>query len=122
MEKEPQPQYVVEEMQLEDIEAATAMRLKSWLDTYPNDELGISREWVEQRNAAQQSEAKIESRRQRFIDGKAGGTFNAWVAKGAEGRIIGSTTPYIDEDDTRHIGSLYVDKEWHGTGIAHQLM
>ena len=122
MELERAPRFTIEEMKPEDIEAATAMRLASWLDTYVNDEAGVTREWVEARNCAQQLPEKQESRRQRFIDGKANGTFNGWVAKGANGDIIGSTTPFIDDDGARHLGSLYVDRQWHGAGVGHQLM
>lgn len=74
---EPTPQFTVSEMQLDEIEDATEMRLESWCDTYINDEAGA---------------------------------------------IIGSTTPYVDEEGVQHLGSLYVDKKWHGKGVAHQLM
>lgn len=122
MEKESVSSYTITEMQPEDIEAATQMRLQSWIDTYVNEEHGISREWVEKRNRAQLSNEKVKLRLERLLMGRAQGTFNAWVAKGVEGDIIGSTTPFIDEDGTRHLGSLYVDKAYHGTGVAHELM
>lgn len=122
IEKEPQPHFTVTEMSVDDIEPATEMRLQSWLDTYVNDDAGVSREWIEQRNALQMSPEKRQSRRERFLKGKAGGTFNAWVAKDAAGKVIGSTTPFIDEDGRQRVGSIYVDKEYLGKGISNELM
>lgn len=122
MEREPKPKFYIEEMQAGDIEAATSMRHESWLDTYVNEAAGVTREWIEARNNLQQSEQKVTSRHDRFIRGKAEGSLAAWVAKDEEGTIIGSTTCHIDEDGNQHLGSLYVDKHWHGKGIADQLM
>jgi GNAT superfamily N-acetyltransferase len=122
MEREPKLKFTIEEMQPEDIESATEMRLQSWLDTYVNDDLDVTREWIEERNEAQLSGQKAESRRQRFLAGKEAGTFMAWVVHDDDGEVIGSTTPFIDEAGVQHVGSLYVDKRWHGTGVASQLM
>lgn len=122
MEKEPNLRYTIEEMQPNDIEAATLMRLQSWLDTYVNEDAGVTREWVEERNKQQLSEGKIKSRLERFTKGKAEGTFAAWVVKDADGTIIGSTTSFVSEDGTQRLGSLYVDKGWYGSGVANELM
>ena len=56
MERELVPKWTIEEMALGDVESATEMRLKSWLDTYINDDLGVTREWIEQGNGFQLSE------------------------------------------------------------------
>jgi GNAT superfamily N-acetyltransferase len=122
MERESQPKFTIDAMQPDEIEEATAMRLQSWLDTYVNDDVGVTREWIESRNFWQQSPERQASRRERFLRGVDRGTFAAWVARDNEGRIIGSTTPSIDENGTQHVGSLYVDKKWHGTGVGAALM
>jgi RimJ/RimL family protein N-acetyltransferase len=122
MEKEPHPKFIIEAMQPEDIEEATAMRLRSWLDTYVNEEAGVTREWIESRNYWQQSPERQASRRERFLKGVNDGTFAAWIARDAEGKIIGSTTPSVDPDGTQHVGALYVDKGWHGTSVGAALM
>jgi GNAT superfamily N-acetyltransferase len=121
-EAERVPHFTVEEMQPDDIEEATAMRLRSWIDTYVNDEAGVTHEWIMQRNYLQAQPEKQQSRHERFLRGKQNGTFNAWVVRDSSGRIIGSTTPFIDEQGVQHVGSLYVDKNWHGTGVASELM
>lgn len=110
--------YTITPMQLEDIEPATHMRLASWLDTYVNNELGVTREWIEARNRQQLSPEKVKARKERFSSSH----HTAWVAKDENGVIIGSTTPYIDDNGIQHLGSLYVDKTWHGKGVASELM
>lgn len=122
MEREQSPNYAVEDMKVADIKAVTAMRLQSWLDTYVNDGAGVTREWIEARNREQQSLERHNSRQERFLEGKEKGTFNGWVARNQNNEIIGSTTPFIDDDGVRHLGSLYVAKEWHGTGVSKALM
>lgn len=122
MEREQTPLFVIDEMKPEDIEEATKMRLDSWLDTYQNDEFGISREWITRRNQEQLTPKRMESRLQRFHEGKTNGTFNGWVARDSSERIIGSTTPFIEDDGSQRVGSIYVDKNWHSTGVGSALM
>lgn len=122
IEKEPRPKFTITEMAVDDIEPATEMRLQSWLDTYVNEEAGITREWVERRNIEQLSPEKVKSRHDRFLKGKTDGTFNAWVAKDASGKIIGSTTPCVDSEGRQRVGSIYVDKDWLGEGVGGSLM
>lgn len=119
---EPTPDFTITEMTIDDIEPATEMRLQSWLDTYVNESSGVTREWIEERNREAKSLDRQESRVKRFIQAKKDGTFNAWVAKDTQGDIIGSTTPFVDDEGRQHLGSLYVDKKWHGKGVASQLM
>lgn len=118
MEKEPQSQITVEEISPETIDDANRMRLASWLDTYVNDDLGITREWIEERNKDQMSDEKRKARLERLNNPNVAG----WVAKDTDGKVIGVTTPYIDDDGMQHVGSLYVDKEWHGKGVGGRLL
>lgn len=108
--------FTIERMQPDDIEAATEMRLQSWLDTYPNEEAGVTREWVEARNEKQRTLEAMERRRRQMEEFGAG-----WVAR-VNGEIVGMTTPYKDQYGIQHVGSLYVAKEQHGTGIGAALM
>lgn len=98
-EKEPQSMFNVAVMSLDDTEAVTKLRTDSWLDTYINEAVGVTREWIEERNKTQLT-----------------------PEHDAADNIIGVTTPYRDEDGTQHVGSLYVNKEWHGKGVAAALM
>jgi len=94
------------------------MRMASWLDTYVNDELGITREWIETHSAEQMSDERRQRRLKKLSDPNCAG----WVATDESGKVIGVTTPFIDNKGIQHIGSLYVDKNWHGRGIAGRLM
>lgn len=114
--------YTIYEMTVEYLDAATLMRLESWLDTYVNDDAGVTKQWIEERNKRQVSKEVSDARRERFLNGKREGKMNAWVAKDENGVIIGATTPYIDNNGVQRLGSLYVEKSWHGSGVAGALM
>ena len=122
MEKERVPQFTIAEMTVDMIDEVTDMRLESWLDTYVNDNLGVTREWIETRNIQQRSTKRRQARLEQFTSGEAAGAAKAWVALDDTGKIIGATTPFVDDDGHQHIGSLYVDKAWHGKGVGGQLM
>lgn len=112
------PQFTIDKLTIDDLDEATEMRLRSWIDTYPNEEFGVSKEWVEERNKQQMSDVKRAQRRERFTTANTIG----WVGRDENGKIIAATTPYVDDDGIQHLGSLYVDKNWHGTGLAAVLM
>lgn len=105
-------------MKADDIEPAILVLSKSWLDTYVNEALGVTREWIEARNQMQQSADRVEARRERFKDANTAG----WIARDEAGSIIGVTMPYRDDKGVQHIGALYVDKNWHGKGVGGGLM
>lgn len=118
MKKEPHKPYVIKEMQAEDVEPATRMRYDAWLDTYVNEEYGVTEDWIKERMQKRASPEIV----QRVIDALKSPDRAGWVAKNAEGEVIGAAMPLREEDDTQHVGSLYVDKRYHGTGLGHDLM
>lgn len=109
-------QWTIERMTPDDVVSANKMWQQSWRDTYPNEAAGVSAEWVEQNIAKASTPEKIEQRRRRIAESEF------YVAKDAAGKVIGLTTPWADDDGTQHVGSLYVDKQYHGSGVADQLM
>lgn len=111
-------QFTIKEMQAEDVAPATEMRLQSWLDTYVNEELGVTREWIKERNEVQRSPERTLQRMQRFVNGKQTGECNGWVTLDSNGKVIGETTAWVDDAGVQHVGSLYVDKTWHGKGVG----
>jgi GNAT superfamily N-acetyltransferase len=110
-------QYTIEQSNEQDLDEANEVRLQSWIDTYPNEELGITEEWVEARNQDQRSPEKHQARLERLSNPDCAG----WNAKDVEGKVIGVCSVYIDETGVQHLGSLYVAKEWHGKGVADAL-
>ena len=118
MKDQPTPQFTIEEMRPEDFVAANEIRLRSWIDTYVNDELGVTADWVESRNKDQRSMEAVEHRRQLMEN-----TVSAqWVAKDALGKVVGVTGPYVTNSGVQRVGSLYVDKRFHGHGVGAALI
>jgi RimJ/RimL family protein N-acetyltransferase len=117
MEKEPQ-NYTIRDMKLGDGEEVHELLRQLHHDTYVNEDLGVTAERVDERF----SKTTPEQRRVR-LEARMSDTNNArWVAEDASGKIIGFVGPRIEDDGTRRIGALYVDKDWHGKGIAQELM
>lgn len=112
------PSFTIEEMTLDTVEQATKMRLESWIETYTNDDAGVTREWIEARNERQLAPEKVAERKKRLENPNGA----RWVAKDVNGNVIGAATPYTDSDGIQHVGSLYVDKSWHGKGVGGALM
>ena len=113
-----QPQFTITELTADTIDAGNRMRLASWLDTYVNEGSGVTREWIEARNKNQMSDEIRAKRLERLADPNCAG----WVAVDQAGAVVGMATPYIDDRGHQHVGSLYVDKAWHGKGVGGALM
>jgi RimJ/RimL family protein N-acetyltransferase len=104
-----------------DAEAIVAMHDQSWLDTYPNDTAGVSREWVKERIGKWQNPEKIEARRELIRRSGQGKATIYRIAEDEYGKVVGLISPYRDEK-TQRVGAIYVDKQYHGTGLAQKLM
>ena len=117
-----QPQFMIEELRPEDVGAITSLRYESHLDTYVNEELGVTREWLQERNKRYQTTEHIHAWREVSQAGRANGMSAAWVARSVDGTIVGFATPFIQPDGTRRVGSIYVAKTWQGKGVGNALM
>lgn len=122
VEYEPKSRFIIQTMEAEDIDLASEMRKQSWIDTYVNSKEGITKEWIEDLFKSKLDPATHDARTERFEAAKQKGTLNAWVAKDVNGAIIGSTTPFLEASGRQRVGSIYVDKKWHGSGVGSQLM
>lgn len=119
-EKEPVPNYTVSEMTPEDTKAVTLMRYETWLDTYVNDELGVTREWIEDRFTERLTDEADDNFKKSVINKKDSENF--LVAKDTAGKVIGAATAHINNDGTQELDTLYTLKQWHGTGVGDDLM
>ena len=81
-----QQQFTITELTANTIDAGNRMRLASWLDTYVNDELGITREWIQERNKNQMSDDIRAKRLERLSDPNCAG----WVALDADDNVSNS--------------------------------
>lgn len=105
----------------DDGQAILAMHAQSWLDTYPNEAVGVSREWVENRVGAWDSPERVTSRIEKIKQARHDPDLMYRIAKDDEGRVVGLIMPFRDEVAQR-VGAIYVDKAYYGTGLARELM
>ncbi|HEU5121414.1 MAG TPA: GNAT family N-acetyltransferase [Candidatus Saccharimonadales bacterium] len=113
--------FTITSPSLAEVEELNAMWTQSWLDTYPNEEFGVPYEWVSEKISRQTTPEGIEKRKKQ-IQAAAGNPDVLWrIAKDKSGKIIGVAAPHRDENVQR-LGALYVDKKYHGSGVAQALM
>ncbi len=117
-----QPQFTIEDLRLDDVEEMTVLRYELYDDTYVNEGLGVTREWLQERNKDKRSPEHTQAWRKVYTEGKANGTARAWVARSSGGKMIGFATPFVESGGAQRVGSIYVAKSWQGTGVAGALM
>ncbi|MBI4032629.1 GNAT family N-acetyltransferase [Candidatus Berkelbacteria bacterium] len=110
---------IVEVARPEDAEEMVHVHNQSWLETYPNEEHGISEEDIRHRLAAK-AEGKVE-RYRKMIETQRDSDHAAFVAR-QNGTTVGIALPYVEGDGRRRLGALYVLKRAHGTGAGSQLL
>ena len=111
--------FTVSRMSKEDVLEAKHLIALSWLETYEYDQLGVTKDFIEKRNADSLKEEAIKRTTDRLdYSGVA-----SWVAKDEKGKVIGAAIQYVAEKDGRqHIMALYIDKNYHGKGVAGAIM
>lgn len=112
--------YIISQPQIEDAEALTAMHGESWLDTYPNDEHGVSREFIQEEVDGRGSKEGIEKRRRYIKESYTNPDYFFRIAKNSEGKVVGFIDGRKGEEDNELCG-LYIAKSEYGTGLAKQL-
>jgi ribosomal protein S18 acetylase RimI-like enzyme len=115
------PRYTIRDATEADVPAILAMHAQSWLDTYPNEAAGITREWVKEKLGHWSSEENIEKRRDVIRKCKDNPDALYRVAVSDRDEIIGMIAPFRNETVQR-VGAIYVAKEYHGSGLAQALM
>jgi len=89
---------------------------KTWLDTYPNEELGITKEDIHDKFNKNDDEY-FEKKRQEIINLPENATYI--IAKNNE-KVIG-TLVSITREDFNEIKAVYVLPEYQGNGIGYSL-
>jgi len=116
-----QREYNIRDARESDTETIMRMHAASWLDTYPNETQGVSREWVEERTGKWASQEKLASRRERIVQSLTDPNFMYKIAVSSDNTVIGFACPVRDKESQR-VGGLYVDKAWQGKGVGGALM
>lgn len=121
MEHEPVQRFEIREATLADAEATRRMQAESWLATYPSDEHGISRRyiqaytdaWLTPEALAQTNQymTKVLEDRERFYR----------VAEDSAG-IAGFIHVTPKDDGTKELSAIYTRPDTLGSGLGRQLM
>jgi ribosomal protein S18 acetylase RimI-like enzyme len=109
-----QPSIEILDATPEDVEGILDVQKETWLATYPNEELGITKEEIESRFANTQE--RIE--RWNKILEQQGENSHTWVAKESQ-NVIGFSSANRKEE--HRLQAIYVSPEYHGKGVGRQL-
>lgn len=97
------------------------LQARSWLATYPSEENGVSREWVEERTSSWLTPEKI-SESEEFLQTVLDDPNQLHRVATKDGRIVGFVHATKKEDGTQELNAIYTDPETFGTGLGDQLM
>ena len=121
MEKEPVPQLNIREALPDDAPTARAMQAESWLATYPNDEAGVTYEWVKNLTDSWLTTEKLDRSRQIFTDVINDPTVFFRLAE-SEGKVVGFVHVATNDDGTKELEAIYTSPETFGSGLGQRLM
>jgi len=116
MEKEtlPQSTFVITDATVEDAAGIFRIQKETWLATYPNEDIGITPEMIEERFS------DIKGRVQKWKNIIEGGESKIWIIKSND-NVVGFCGVREGEEKNR-LASIYVNPNQHGGGIGGQLM
>ena len=97
------------------------MHAQSWRDTYQNDEIGVTEEWLATETESWLTPERLEQSREHLEKCFRDPThFYRAVFQGNE--AVGMLHVLTKDDGTKHLGALYISKDMQGTGLAQKLM
>lgn len=104
----------IEDISPDEVEEALMVRYKSWLATYPNEELGITREDIEERFKSKMTPESIKAQ----SEGVANLPENEkYLVAKVEGKIAGVCIAKKEEKNNR-LGAIYTHPDFQGKGIG----
>jgi ribosomal protein S18 acetylase RimI-like enzyme len=122
--KDPKNEMLIEQAYPDDTEAISELLSITWLDTYPNSDLNISKRDIRLRVEGKQGERVAQNieRWRGFI--KAIGPYNTIYVARLENKLVGvvSAGSHSDHDNKARIGALYVLPEVQGRAVGSLLM
>ncbi len=113
--------FRIEDAKPEDVEQIRAIVIEAWLEIYPNEKYGITREDI----AAIDWHNPDEKRRQKIREGED--NTHTWVLKDDKENVVGfcevsRDEPTLSTEGKREIDAMYVAKELKGKGLGKMLM
>lgn len=111
----------IESANSEDAEEISELLRVTWLATYPNADIGITKNDIRLRTDGKNGERiKNNIENWRNIINRKDGSGATFVAR-YKSKIVGLAAPCII-DGKRRVGALYVLAEYHGLGIGKKMM
>lgn len=97
------------------------MHAQSWRDTYTDLQPGTTAEWVEAALVERTGPAFVEQRRSHIAGAQQDPEHRIFhVARDGDGEVIGLASGNR-EGGNQQINAFYVDRAWHGLGVARAL-
>jgi ribosomal protein S18 acetylase RimI-like enzyme len=121
MEIEPRPQYEIRTTTVDDIKVLRAMHGQSWRDTYRNDEIGVTEQWLEEETRNWLTPEMMQKTYDRLSPVFPDPTQLHRIAF-KNGAPVGFIHLSTREDGGKLLEGFYVAKDAQGTGLAQQLM
>ena len=121
-ELEPIPHATIQPATLDDVEGYRAVQARGWMETYPNEAAGVSLEWVKEQADGWMTPEALESSRDRVAKILADPVHQPlYIAKAGED-VVGMIHGSNYEAFGQRLEALYVDKQYHGQGVAQRLV
>jgi ribosomal protein S18 acetylase RimI-like enzyme len=121
MEKEQVPQFIIRKGLPTDAVGARKMQAESWLATYPNQEAGVSNEWVKDVTDQWLTPENLERSQQILKAALDDSTAFYRLAENGE-KIVGFVHAATNDDGTKELEAIYTSPETFGSGLGQQLM
>lgn len=120
--KDRMKEYSITVPEHADVEAIIDMHVASWIDSYPNDDEGISYDYIKE--AVQMfTNENGHTRRHAYIDeAHDNPDYFFRIAKTPDGKVLGFVDARRDGEAGSKLQGLYVDTSYHGKGLSHALM
>ena len=108
-----------------DAAAIRSVQAQTWLATYPNAGLGITREGLRRFLEGENGERiadRVQRTRQRIEAHAAAPAEGCDFVAVLDGEIVGFTAPFVEPGGRRRVGALYVRPSAQGSGLGHGLL
>ena len=117
-----QHNYLIQNATLEDVVGIGVAHFESTREAYPNEQAGITVEWIDETWGSLKEVKGNEYRRRTVKRAEADPDHNLYMAaKDAEGKVVGFMHATKTDAEAKLEG-LYLLKEAQGTGLADDLM
>jgi len=110
-------QYEIRDIRPDDAEAVMAIHANTWRETYVNEDIGVTEEWLTDQTESWTSEESVEFLRAEIERGE---DFHRLAF--SDGELVGIIQLSTIDDTTKLMKKLFTTKPTHGTGLAQQLM